>query len=455
MKTAQSLTSFFILVFFLLSCTEGLEQQSACVSETKNPCSYNISISEISRIDFSHIFSSNPKTKSGNQAKEIRPVVQEADTLLYVINYGTEDGWVLTSGDKRTNTVLAISENGHFNLDEARRNKGFSIWLDRILADLTYLKRNPSFVPDSTLLLPWEKNDKIPDCKGGIEHEGEWLQLVYVMQEPGFLHYNIDHLMDTHWGQESPWNLCMPFMYNTMTDRCNVCCSAVAGAQTAYYLHSNIGKPYRAYEYGSCVDSCNKKPNPSFSLFNLSSSNWATMVLDSTYTSSSGRNAVSALMADVVKRSSPVWSSEGSSISLAGLLGYFSHYSVSCSSSIFNNETIVNSILNGMPVIVGLSTTNSVAGPHTAVIDGMRVTSYKYTYFYQWMPIGTFPPVEPEFPDLEHPELYEIGEEWGENSSYYYRINWGFDGFLDDVLCLYGYSWGYIYTPDTILYNFH
>lgn len=93
MKTAQSLTSFFILVFFLLSCTEGLEQQSACVSETKNPCSYNISISEISRIDFSHIFSSNPKTKSGNQAKEIRPVVQEADTLLLSTMVQKMDGY--------------------------------------------------------------------------------------------------------------------------------------------------------------------------------------------------------------------------------------------------------------------------------------------------------------------------------------------------------------------------
>ena len=182
------------------------------------------------------------------------------------------------------------------------------------------------------------------------------------------------------------------------------------------------------------------------------------MVESASDTSAIGKQAVSALMGEVANRSSAIWSSGSAEASLSMIRNYFSYYSVSCSSAVFNEETVLNDILSSKPVIVGMDSTNGILDSHTAVIDGAKVYSEKYIYYYQWMPIGTYPPVEPVYPDLDHPELYETGESWGDNSAYYFRINWGFDGVLDDGLYLYGTAWGwgsFSNVPVAILYNFH
>ena len=435
------------------SCSESLEradvdQAPECVN------SFDVSLSEINRIDFSQMIS--PMTKSsGNLSKEITPIVVGADTLLYIINYENQSGWVIASGDKRSPLILAMGENDNFDISKIPAHPGINVWLERMKDEIKFLKDHPDYVPDSTYLRVWSAESEATKGGGG-EHEGEWLQLVYTIVDYSDLHYNVDHFMSTHWGQEEPWNSCLPLDYEG--SRCPAGCMIVAGAQTAYYLHNKIGKPTTAYQYGICNDYYNQ--SPSISLYNSSSSVWNTMALDSSSTSTSGKQAVAALMADVGKKANANWNPNGTQASLDGVRNYFSNYSVSCSAGSFDNETVLSEVLAEKPVIVALSSVNpSVIGDHTAVIDGILVYSERYTYYYQWMPMGTYPPVEPEYPDLDHPELYVIGQAWGDNTSYYYRLNWGFDdGYLDQGYFLFGTQWGIAsmrYTPDAILYNFH
>lgn len=90
-----------------------------------------------------------------------------------------------------------------------------------------------------------------------------------------------------------------------------------------------------------------------------------------------------------------------------------------------------------------------------AVIDGIQVLAENTTYYYQWMPIGTFPPVEPEYPDLDYPELYVISVNWGDNVAYYHRVNWGFDGLYDNAWHWHGNSYPYwdgLNTPSFAFY---
>ena len=54
---------------------------------------------------------------SGNLSKEITPIVVGADTLLYIINYENQSGWVIASGDKRSPLILAMGENDNFDID--------------------------------------------------------------------------------------------------------------------------------------------------------------------------------------------------------------------------------------------------------------------------------------------------------------------------------------------------
>ena len=446
------------LCVILASCSQ-LPQMDEYVHlvGSEEMTSYDISSSEINRMDFSRMI--EPKTKATmTLTKEITPVVERTDTLLYVINYGDSNGWVIASGDKRTPIILAMSETGHFDIDLLPiKNKGVATWFEGVKEDIVYLKEHPDFIPDSTYLAIWNSRETNLATKGGIEHEGEWLQLVYTMIDFGVLRYDIDHLMSTQWGQDDPWNLCLPL--DESNDRCSAGCTIVAAAQQAYYLHSLLGKPSSAFQYGICTDHYyDNNYNPSIILYTSSPSTWATMVETASDTSTIGKQAVSALMGEVIKRSSATWYNAEAVASMGMVQSYFSYYSISCSSSAFNQETVLNNILNDKPVIVGLDSYNGYFGDHTAVIDGIKVFAQKITYYYQWMPIGTYPPVEPEYPDLEHPELYVIGEAWGQNSDYFYRLNWGFDGELDDGLYQHGTAWGrnaFLYVPDVILYNFN
>ena len=121
----QSIIHYACMLFILAACADFTELNHKTITEPSN----NISLSEINRIDFSRIVS--PQTKSGNTlSKEIIPIIEGADTLLYIINYGREEGWVLASADKRMPQIVALSKKGRFDLNSASRNTNLAAWMN-------------------------------------------------------------------------------------------------------------------------------------------------------------------------------------------------------------------------------------------------------------------------------------------------------------------------------------
>lgn len=411
---------FFSIVFLLVAivaCSQ-LEAPIMLPEEAAPVSSYNITLSEINRIDFSRLIA--PQTKASTSlSKEITPIVEDADTLLYVINYGDNDGWVLASADRRTSAVMAMGETGDFDYQTALTNDGLAAWLNTVKDGIKFLKEHPDYVPDSSLV----QSCPTPDIKtkdGGGEHEGEWLQLVYTMIAPQVRYY-VDHLMDTQWGQGSPWNTCVPFDGNG--NRCKTGTGPAALAQLAYYWR----KPSTAYAYGTCTT--NYYETSDLQLYNASASVWNTMSLDGVSGTSAGNQAVAALMAEIGASTQSMYlpTKTVSSMSYCGSYLTSKGYSITLSS--FDNDMVLSSILADRPVLLCVS---SGTDYEYAVIDGIEVYADCTIYFYQWMPIGTYPPVEPEYPDMEHLENYEISVNWGDNVNYYHRVNWGFDGLYDN-----------------------
>lgn len=438
--------------FLLSSCSQISESEA--VDDPQGAASYNISFSEINRIDFSQLVA--PQTKAGSVSKVITPIVEKADTLLYIINYGNDEGWILASADKRAPLIMAMSEADSFDLTKVATIPALSEWLNRVKKGLSFLKKHTDFVPDSTALSFWKVQDKVIMTKGGEgEHEGEWLQQVYIMyyQEP---HYNIAHLMETQWGQGYPWNLCMPLV--TTSQRCVTGCGAVAAAQVAYYLHDYIGKPVGAYAYGTCTDYYTDS-TITINLYGPSSSAWSLMITDM-YEADPydyGKNAVSALMADAAEEAGTTYSPYSSLSQMGNYDDFFSKYSIECDYSLsFDKDIVAESLLDGLPVMIGLCAPSGSG--HIAVIDGGQISCFCYVIYSQWMPIGTYPPVEPEYPDLDHPENYVISDPiWTDDiGTCYFRVNWGRDGLYDNGLyrATWGYTWEGYTLIDEMLYNF-
>ena len=445
---------FLTLLTFLLLIAACTEIDNRLGSEnTQALTSYNISLSEINRMDFSRLVS--PKTKTGTLSKEITPILESTDTLLYIINYGKEEGWVLAAADKRVPLILAKAEDDNLDLEKVAEVPALAEWLNRVKRGISYLKKHPDFVPDSSALSFWKEQDNALKTKGSGEHEGEWLQQVYVMYFPA-PHYDIGHLMQTHWGQGYPWNLCMPLV--TTTQRCVTGCGAVAAAQVAYYLHSKLGKPVGAYAYGICTDFYTDS-TITINLIGPSSSVWPLMITDSNQSDpyDYGKNAVSALMADAAQEAGTTYGPSSSSSQMGLYSSFFSKYSIDCDYSlVFDQDIVADNLLEGLPVIIGLSA-NSGAG-HIAVIDGGQIECYCYVIYSQWMPIGTYPPVEPEYPDLDHPENYVISDPiWTDNyGGCYFRVNWGSNGLYDNGLynASWPLSWQGFTLIDEMMYNF-
>lgn len=435
------------LLLLFAACTE-IDDRSSQENALAKP-SYNISLSDINKIDFSRMVS--PQTKAGGTLlKEITPIVESADTLLYVINYEKDGGWILASADKRVPLVVARAETGRFDLQEISHHKGLSIWLDNVKADIAYLKEHPDYVPDSSLIQP-----VIPtslQTKGGGEHEGEWLQLVYTIMDVQ-PRYETGHMLSTHWGQYEPWNEAVPL--NGNGGRCPTGSATTAVAQLAYYLHYKIGKPASSPIYAECIDNYSAY-NSNHSLIVLHSSSpyrWDYMDIDSTNTTQTGRAAVAGLMAQIAKDLNISFYADSTSTpSFSDIQNYLTNQSVSCHTPDNYNAPIVYLCLEyGDPVLIKL--TSSSLGSCFAIIDGLKEYYYHYAYYYQWMPIGTYPPVEPEYPDLEHPELYEIGEGWGNIVSFDFKINWGEYGSYDDAWYSATSNWRN-YSQSQMLYNF-
>ncbi|MBR6488941.1 MAG: C10 family peptidase [Muribaculaceae bacterium] len=104
----------------------------------------------------------------------------------YVFNIGNKQGWVIVSGDDRTNPILGYSDEGYF--DEARIPANMKAWLDEYALQITQLDEVDPSMLKSVLAAP--KAENVVDTRNSIAP-----------------------MLTTKWDQATPyWNECPQFM---------------------------------------------------------------------------------------------------------------------------------------------------------------------------------------------------------------------------------------------------
>lgn len=226
-------SSFFLIIgcLFFFSC----QRETIDSFSSGAPSSNDVTISDLGV--YIHAVKNIPKTKSDGVI--IEPVCDRSDTLLYIINY--EKGWEVLTADKRAPRVVAFSESGSFHLNDLKSNPAVEALYDGVMDQIRYLKDNPYLNPENA-------SDDWDDLGFIREHES------WVLYDTQITEYDLiqDHLTETRWGQNYPWNIRAPYTDSTHTAQCLTGCGPVAAAQVLYYLHDYCDIPEKAY--GDCIN---------------------------------------------------------------------------------------------------------------------------------------------------------------------------------------------------------
>lgn len=406
------------------------------------------------------------------QIKSIEPVMSGQDTLLYFVNYAKDQGWVVLSGDKRTEAILASSTVGSINKDALG---GSAVWFDDLAGKIYGIKHSNSKASQSGDYAMWCKIDTLtlglrPERKearalqpdGPREEdmrEPEYMDFLISAKTEVMVDKKVGPLIKTKWGQREPWNSCTPFWQDT-EQRCLTGCVAVAGAQMLYYFHSLKNKPQVFFSQGSCRGWIGGRHSASysFSFSNPQEDVWDQMAL---YKGEPQKSAypVALLMGFVGSQINMKYGVGASSADDKKLVTLYRDFGIRSEHTDYKAELVRASLDNNLPVNIGAYTERRrpikfigigwiYDHGHAWIIDGYKDKRICYTYTYERHPwretrdesyssvqsrqpkVGTVR-IEPSF-KLERPK-YEIIETATVSISYFWKMNLGWYGQADDA----------------------
>lgn len=448
---------FAYTTFILTSCQQLDFNEEFQTSSTKSPKSliFNVSLNDVNTL-----ISILNKNESKKQLDYIEPLDYNGDTLLYVVNHKENKGWRIISGDRRTTSIFASAEDGVFKLKEI--NPGVGNWLVELADNILALKQDG--VKDTTLgdFTLWANIDKLQESQATANGKSKVQKINSPIEETGYWELydiasttlpstQVGPLLPTKWGQGTPWNTCVPTGKGT-TQRCVAGCVAVAGAQTLYYLHYNIGVPINAYTVGSCVgySNSNTDKNYAFSFSNPTSTAWDNMAR--TYGDYSRSFDLSGiLMGWVGMNINMDYTLDESGAYTKDLVPLFNNNGINCSHKNYNSTEIRQSLQNRGPVILSARrrtepivilwiTWGYKTAGHAFVADGYEIRQTKYTYYYYWVDGGG---VQPMY--VKRQKAADSFEEYKTeeyiSTSNLLMMNWGYDGSFDNGRYSYDGDW--------------
>jgi hypothetical protein len=450
MKTKLFYLTTVILSFFL-SCTQlDFDEDFAVQPNPKvepNP-KFNVGLASVNALV--EILNKDESGALRKEVKEIKPIVHNLDTLLYLVNYTDNNGWIVISGDKRTSSILAYADEGLLKLDLL--NPGQAIWLDDLAQQIYVLKNHTNVEPDtlSPDYVLWDRIEAYLNHTANpqylppipLDPPGHWVLMGITSQT--ITPTQVGPLVQTKWGQGFPWNTCVPTYYDTM-DRCPTGCVAVAGAQMLYYLHYHFGVPATMYSSGSCTGFVYDSDNHSYH-FSFAGRNTATWDLMATQIiayydvngnayiiSNANTERVAILMGHIGSQVGMEYG-EQSGADTQNLVSLFSNEGINCNYTGYNSSAIVSSLNNNVPVIVSAYANRNnhtflglfdmyytYHNGHAWIIDGYENKRIQYTYHYEWV-------YEPQNPPVPVPYIDPKTEEYISTTPEFFIMNWGWDG---------------------------
>jgi len=379
----------------------------------------------------------------GKNAKEfdtIFPMTDGIDTLMYLIQY--KNGWDVIAADKRGPLVIAMSDEGKFEFSDTL--VGFHAYLEAQKLYLKSMRSVAEYDPNSDAYIFWSMlHPKSQSQARLVGDEGYWMlydtDTETTTRESG-------HLIQTRWGQNSPWNTFAPYDSNNPEEKCAVGCVAVAGAQMLYYLHHTLGCPQTMFTSAVCVGNNNSY---TINFSNATTAAWNNMALN-IYDNSSARRQQSAILLAYVGNAVGMDYGTTSSAKTKKLKDLFSDLGISSTFEDYNSTTAWNSLLNNMPVIISAKTLTDefpFYGGHAWIMDGWKTVTTAYTYYYGWVPTPQNNNVDPSpmlpVPNPNNPPLIytETRKEYSSTQTKTVLMNWGWNNDYNNIYCTLEGAW--------------
>ena len=372
----------------------------------------------------------------------IEPYEYQGEICFYVVNF--EKGWMVITADSRVQPILGESEDDNLYPKELK-NPGVRVWMEDC-ADIIYhvkLFGLKDYDKDSYAL--WQgikKQVERNESKYIPETEVAWVRY-YHSTTTTQTNANVGHLLQTSWGQGTPWNCSLPIdpaAQNGDTTRFVTGCVPTAVSQILYYFHNKTGYPNDLWHF--IEPSISQVLTNGFYKLSLIKSNyttnsirWANM--PTTSYGSGGFGYVSDLMLDVGVRMDADYSAEATGVSL-NFSSDLIPCGITCQRSLYDYSKIRANIVNYNPVII---TAENNVNAHAWIIDGCfdrTITTIYYSTFYEYHEGYNYPSgcdflTEEEVTSI-YPNVYDgmtVVDSSQYNTTQYLLMNYGWDGSYD------------------------
>lgn len=393
----------------------------------------------------------------------IDPVVEGRDTLLYVLNF--KDGWMILAGDRRMDPVIAHDTKGSISVD---KESGSGLWILSYAQIVAGLKKDTDQEENEWTSLweavsPSRRASNTPQTKSELK----WVIREGMLNEYSRFEETVPPMIQTEWGQWSPWNNKYPKDSYRNYKRVSACCVAVAFGQVLYYWHYYAGMPSKLSHFVSCleyIDSGNGAvENIGFhsGSLNPNSPRWDEMALSKS-ASTGNKQYVGNFLLEVGHYGNVHYSGGGSEAMVQTAAEPVSQqYGFSYVLNDHPSEEYIKTQLKGhRPVIVYANgtnnTTNKLTG-HAWIIDGLHTEYQHYTMFRyceqstDWGPndevYNTFAEAQAKY-GFSAP--YDMIPFTRDIERIRYHMNWGEDGLANGYFSSqYNYTCGQVTFPRT------
>jgi hypothetical protein len=404
---------------------------------------------------------------------DVIPYKMDGITCFYIFNL--EKGFKVISADTRVQPVLAESDEDQLYPDK-NDNPGVKVWLEDTADRIKILKtRDPETGEDYSDLwadyrIPILKNyvKRLVNNNRDYDIDSIWVLVYNTSVDTIYYGSHEGPLLETKWGQSSPWNNKMPTVSGF---HCPTGCVAVAVSQVLNYYHREIGSPNDlwhtisiqglswCFDHGGYLLSLDKSNHTD------SSSLWSFMPNDYY---GSNTDYVSYLMLDIGERLSMHYWTDGSTVYSNTDLSIpnLSSCGINSSFGAYSYLNVDNSIQQRKPVIVSARLGQTGNDGHTWVIDGCRNCCIQYTttanyycihpdeiiYYPNYSGLLSYDEMMTLYPEASgrlYQVIYSVRNKFEESL----HMNWGWDGdgdswynMLDSATWTYNGSSGVMYS---------
>lgn len=432
----QLLFGGLLITYFLSSCSRSADFYGTIQEENYNQVANVQNSTEITLKNYVEKIKLKKLNTRSSSSYSMSPVVSNGDTIMYAVNYN--QGWELLSCDERTPLVLVSSESGSFEGDDSFSAPSALAFYNILKENLIQLRTqqfertNKDDLWQALTLDDSEVDSELievsPKAIGAQPGNGYWVPIEIYESEPTVS--TINHIIQTKWGQDYPWNIYSP------VDRGTVCpagCGPVALGQYLYFSHYKDNLPSQTYSTAIYNPSTND-----YTFSGYSSSVWNSMATDD---SQVGTNYVALLLRWIGQSTNVVYKTDKSSIDKDEALNFLNDlgFNFTLEDAMSNLSYIDNKLRNGYPTITTANCANHCDSGHMFIIDGMEQTTQNVTTIFGWVGTDNRGHDSNEYDDEGNVVGYEFTYTRNTTTnSYKYLMNWGWDGYCDNLKLAFG-----------------